>query len=61
MDNKVFNSAILLKHLKQLGKVFLYLLLALIIGAFIGCGVAGANPFAIFFPSTWVRLFQFLS
>ncbi|MBD5430442.1 DNA-directed RNA polymerase subunit beta [Lactobacillus sp.] len=61
MNNKVFNSTVLLKHLKQIGKIVLYLLLALIIGAFIGCGVAGSNPFAIFFPSTWTRLFQFLS
>lgn len=61
MDNKVFNSSVLLKHLKRLGKLVLYLILALIIGAFIGCGVAGSNPFAIFFPSTWTHLFQFLS
>lgn len=61
MDNKIFNSDVLLKYLRQIGKIILYLLLALVIGAFIGCGVAGSNPFAIFFPSTWARLFQFLS
>lgn len=61
MKNESFNFSLVAKHLKKIGKVFGYLLLTMLLGAFIGCGIAGGNPFAIFFPTTWVHFFEFLS
>lgn len=60
MNNRYFDSNALGKHGRNIGKFFLYLLLTLLIGMFIGCGIANGNPFAIFFPSTWIHFFKFL-
>ena len=61
MKKENFNFSLVTEHLKKVGKLLLYLLLTMLIGAFIGCGVASGNPFAIFFPTTWIHFFEFLS
>lgn len=61
MENKIFDLTAVLKRLKRIGKVFLYLLLTMLIGALIGCWIASGNPFAIFLPSTWFNFFQFVN
>ena len=58
---KYFNSEVLKASLKKIGKLVLYLLLVIIVAAFIGCAFSGTNPFAIFFPTTCAKLFNFLS
>lgn len=61
MKRENFNFSLVGKHLRRVGKILLYLFATMLIGAFIGCGVASGNPFAIFFPTTWVHFFEFLS
>ncbi|MBU3852082.1 MAG: DNA-directed RNA polymerase subunit beta [Candidatus Paralactobacillus gallistercoris] len=53
-DNYVHNI------LKKIGIVILCVLIALIIGAMIGFGIGGGNPFAVFLPSTWAHIAAFL-
>ena len=55
MNRESFDFSLVNKHL------ILYLFVTMLLGALIGCGVASGNPFAIFFPSTWVHFFEFLS
>ncbi|QNQ80650.1 DNA-directed RNA polymerase subunit beta [Lactobacillus sp. PV034] len=59
--NNLFNSATIINEVKKIGKFFLLLCIVMLIGAFVGCGIASGNPFNLFFPSTWIHLFQFLS
>ncbi|KRM98205.1 hypothetical protein FD18_GL001169 [Lactobacillus taiwanensis DSM 21401] len=61
MNKEKFDFSLVNKYLKKVGKIFLYLLATMLLGAFIGCGVASGNPFAIFFPTTWVHFWEFLS
>ncbi|UOC05652.1 DNA-directed RNA polymerase subunit beta [Lactobacillus johnsonii] len=61
MKRASFNFSLVNKHLKKLGKIILYLFATMLLGAFIGCGVASGNPFAIFFPTTLIHFFEFLS
>lgn len=55
MKRVSFNFSLVNKHLKKVGKIILYLFATMLLGAFIGCGVASGNPFAIFFPTTWIH------
>ena len=57
MKRASFNFSLVNKHLKKLGKIILYLFATMLLGAFIASG----NPFAIFFPTTWIHFFEFLS
>ncbi|GBG04621.1 DNA-directed RNA polymerase subunit beta [Lactobacillus rodentium] len=59
--NNWFNGAAILAQLKNIGKYLLLLFIVMLIGAFVGCGVASGNPFNLFFPSTWIHFFQFLN
>ena len=61
MNRESFDFSLVNKHLEKVGKIILYLFVTMLLGALIGCGVASGNPFAIFFPSTWVHFFEFLS
>ena len=61
MNRESFDFSLVNKHLKKVGKIILYLFVTMLLGALIGCGVASGNPFAIFFPSTWVHFFLFFS
>lgn len=58
---KHFDSSIVAGYVRKIFRIIGWLLLTIVIGAFIGCGFASGNPFAIFFPSSWLHLFQFLS
>ena len=60
MNRESFDFSLVNKHLKKVGKIILYLFVTMLLGALIGCGVASGNPFAIFFPCTWVHFFLFL-
>lgn len=46
--------------IKRMGKFLLYLLITVLIGIFIGLIIAGQNPFLMFWPPTWIHLFEFL-
>ncbi len=46
--------------LKKIGIVILCMIIALIVGIFIGFGVGGENPFMAFLPSTWAHIVAFL-
>ncbi|MCI1290065.1 MAG: DNA-directed RNA polymerase subunit beta [Lactobacillus sp.] len=58
---KLFNQAIVKAKIQKFFRLCGWLILMIVIGAFIGCGIASGNPFAIFFPSSWLHLFQFIS
>ncbi|WP_155285994.1 DNA-directed RNA polymerase subunit beta [Lacticaseibacillus zhaodongensis] len=40
--------------------IILVCLLALVLGSMIGYAIGGGNPFAVFLPSTWAHIFEFL-
>lgn len=58
---KYFDAAQIINLLQKAGKIFLYLILTVLVGIFIGFMVAGQNPFQVFLPSTWTHVFEFLS
>ncbi|MCI1466269.1 MAG: DNA-directed RNA polymerase subunit beta [Lactobacillus sp.] len=58
---KLFNQAIVKAKVRKFFHLCGWLILMIVIGAFIGCGISSGNPFAIFFPSSWLHLFQFIS
>lgn len=35
-------------------------IILMILGAMIGYAIGGGNPFAVFVPSTWTHIFDFL-
>lgn len=59
--NNWFNGSAIINELKKLGKYLLLLCIVMLVGAFVGCGIASGNPFSLFFPSTWIHFFQFLN
>ncbi|CCI80870.1 DNA-directed RNA polymerase subunit beta [Lactobacillus hominis] len=61
MNNRIFDPEAILLRLRKFGKILLCLIVTMLIGALIGCTVASGNPFAIFFPSTWIHFFEFLN
>ena len=43
MNRESFDFSLVNKHLKKVGKILLYLFVTMLLGAFIGCGVASGN------------------
>ncbi len=46
--------------MRRLGILVLVGLVLIVVGAMIGYGVGGGNPFAVFVPSTWTHILDFL-
>lgn len=45
---------------QRIGIIIVICLLVLILGAMIGYGIGGGNPFAVFLPQTWGHILGFL-
>ncbi|KRM22360.1 DNA-directed RNA polymerase subunit beta [Latilactobacillus graminis] len=46
--------------LKKILLVVVLIILALLVGQMIGFAIGGQNPFAVFLPSTWSHIINFL-
>lgn len=54
------SSAYALRVVRKLLIGLLLVVLAIVVGAMVGYAINGGNPFAVFLPSTWTHIFDFL-